>query len=72
MQLHQGSLGGLIYDFVAYPLLPFADIARQVSSALHEMHKYGIVHCDLKKNNVLYEVDENGAIMVYVTDFGVA
>lgn len=36
------------------------------------MARYGIVHCDIKKNNVLYEVDDAGQMRVYVTDFGVA
>lgn len=71
MQLYQGSLSELIEDVKTYPLLPYANIVRQVSSALQDMHRYGIVHCDLKKNNVLYEVVD-GEIKTYITDFGVA
>lgn len=64
MQLYHGSLSGLIEDVAAHQLLPYASITRQVASALQEMHRYGIVHCDLKRNNVLYEVDDSGDIKV--------
>lgn len=36
------------------------------------MARYGIVHCDIEKNNILYDVDERGDINTYITDFGVA
>lgn len=45
-------------------------IAAQVSSALQEMHRYGIVHCDIKCHNILYEFTSQ--LQVCITDFGVS
>ncbi|MFQ6038381.1 MAG: protein kinase, partial [Candidatus Aminicenantales bacterium] len=43
-------------------------IARQICAALHAAHKEGIVHLDLKPQNIM--IDSSGR--VYVMDFGVA
>lgn len=72
MSVYQGSLNGLIEETKQHPLLKYASIAQQVSSGLAEMHKIGIVHCDIKKNNVLYKFDKDEKIRTFITDFGVA
>lgn len=64
-------MSGLIDDVVSWPQLPYVSMAHQVALGLQEMHKYGIVHCDIKKNNVLYEIVD-GQIRTKITDFGVA
>lgn len=70
--MYHGSLSGIIDDLVEWPVLPFVGISRQLASGLTEMHRYGIIHCDIKKNNVLYEVEENGQLHAVITDFGVS
>lgn len=72
MKLYDGSLSSLIDDLILWPVLPFVNISQQVASALAELSRYGIVHCDLKKNNVLYDFNTEGNIRVYITDFGVS
>jgi serine/threonine protein kinase len=55
------------------PLAPYhvAEIGVQVCSALVEMHAKGVIHRDLKRQNLMLEVDEHG-LRVRVLDFGVA
>src|SRR4029077_16099278 len=52
--------------------LPFADVARilsEVSSALAHAHKRGVVHRDIKPQNVLIDAESQRSL---VTDFGIA
>lgn len=71
MRIYRGSLAGLLGD-KSVLVLPFSDIARQIANGLFEMHKYGITHCDIKKNNILYDVTADCRIQVFITDFGVS
>jgi serine/threonine protein kinase len=46
-------------------------ICAQVASGLAAMHAAGVIHCDVKHDNVLVRVDD-GALRVKVIDFGVS
>lgn len=44
------------------------DIARQIMSAMDYIHSYGIIHCDIKPNNILLTEDN----IVKIIDFGIS
>src|SRR4051812_41210931 len=48
------------------------DIAQQVASELSAAHKLGIVHRDIKPDNIVLLRDENGRDLAKVLDFGIA
>jgi hypothetical protein len=65
----------------AQPLLPFAasapaavqmDLLVQLLQALAYLHRRGVVHGDLKPNNILLVTQNDGSTALYVVDFGLA
>ncbi|MEO8844911.1 MAG: serine/threonine-protein kinase [Kofleriaceae bacterium] len=63
-----GSLGSLIRDHGALPLRRAADIGAQILAGLDAAHAAGVVHADIKSDNVLLEAGET----VKIIDFGLA
>lgn len=54
------------------PIVRIVDIVCGVLAALAEAHERGVIHCDLKPENVILERMRGGADLVKVVDFGLA
>lgn len=57
---------------VDLPLTEKVRLVHTVTEAVHEAHRAGLVHRDLKPANILVEPDEDGTLVPYVLDFGIA
>ncbi|MDY7229333.1 serine/threonine-protein kinase [Hyalangium rubrum] len=47
-------------------------LLQEVAAAVHEAHRLGMIHRDLKPGNILVERREDGTWKPYVVDFGLA
>jgi serine/threonine protein kinase len=56
----------------ALPLPRVLRIAEQITSALSEAHRVGVIHRDLKPANIMLSVNAHGDEAVKVVDFGIA
>jgi tRNA A-37 threonylcarbamoyl transferase component Bud32 len=56
----------------ALPLSEVLVVAQQVADALEAVHRRGILHRDLKTENVLVSLRPDGTILAKLIDFGVA
>jgi serine/threonine protein kinase len=66
------SLGDVLAEEGRLPLDWAVDILEQVCSAVHEAHQQGVVHRDLKPDNIWLEPNRLGGYRVKVLDFGIA
>jgi serine/threonine protein kinase/tetratricopeptide (TPR) repeat protein len=63
-----GDLKSLIIERGKIPPLDAVDIIRQICNALHAAHSEGVIHRDLKPQNIM--IDQSGRVVVM--DFGIA
>ncbi len=66
------SMGELIRDAGPMPVPRVVEIARQLCSALDTAHSLGMVHRDIKPDNVLLVRQPGDRDLVKVLDFGIA
>jgi formylglycine-generating enzyme required for sulfatase activity/predicted Ser/Thr protein kinase len=66
------SLGHEIAERGALPLDEIVEITKQICAGLNTAHKLGIVHRDIKPDNVMLARDEEGVLTAKVLDFGIA
>ncbi len=66
------SLTGLIEKEGALPAPRAASILRQAADALQAAHDLGIVHRDIKPDNIMVVQGRDGSDVVKVVDFGIA
>ena len=66
------TLGDVLTEEKSLPLDWVVDILEQVCSAVHEAHQQGIIHRDIKPDNIWLEPNRLGGYRVKVLDFGIA
>ena len=67
-----GDLGRLLQERGAMPPLLAARVCAQVADALHDAHRAGVVHRDVKPTNVLLRDPDTLELHAYLCDFGIA
>ncbi len=63
-----GGLADVLGKSRTMPPVRVAEVGVQVAAALDHAHRHGVVHRDVKPDNVLFDEDGNA----YLTDFGIA
>lgn len=66
------SLADVLHDEGALPMAWVVDVLQQTGSAVEEAHRAGILHRDLKPDNIWLEPNRRGGYTVKVLDFGLA
>ena len=67
-----GDLGHLLQARGAMPPRLGAQVCAQVADALHDAHRAGVVHRDVKPSNVLLRDPDTLDLHAYLCDFGIA
>lgn len=67
-----GSLAHLIQQGVRFTLVDILNISMQACTALSQVHKFGVVHRDVKPSNILINGGGRMPRTVKIIDFGLA
>ncbi|HJQ23939.1 MAG TPA: protein kinase [Blastocatellia bacterium] len=70
--LDGGSLGDMLKERRRLPLPLVTDILEQICLAVGNAHKLGVIHRDLKPDNIWLQPDGRGGYIAKVLDFGLA
>jgi serine/threonine protein kinase len=66
------SLGDMMKEQGALPLALVVDMVEQICLAVGNAHELGVIHRDLKPDNIWLQPDQRGGYIVKVLDFGLA
>ena len=66
------SLASILERAAGLNVVKALNIARQIAQGLYEAHQIGIVHCDIKPDNIMIEMLPIRGTFVHILDFGVA
>ncbi|NJK90659.1 MAG: serine/threonine protein kinase [Blastochloris sp.] len=72
MELVTGPNLQQIIDSVMPAATDFVEIARQALSGLGAIHEKGVIHCDIKPDNLMITLLANGKQRIKIIDFGLA
>ena len=72
MELQEGRSLAEVFDEMQLPIVALVDIARQVLAGLAAAHAAGVVHRDVKPDNVMIVRDVKGDVVVKLVDFGIS
>lgn len=72
MEYFEGEALAELADREPLPLASIVSICAQIAAGLAAMHAAGVIHCDVKHDNVLVIPGERGEPRVKVIDFGVS
>ncbi|MCB9686725.1 MAG: serine/threonine protein kinase [Alphaproteobacteria bacterium] len=73
MELLQGrKLSGWLAERGPLPPEVVADLGCQIAAGLAAAHRVGVIHRDLKPDNVMVSADEEGRLHAVVFDFGLS
>jgi serine/threonine-protein kinase len=66
------TLSDYIRDQWPVPLGTVVDIGVQILAALEDAHASGVIHADIKTDNVIVETRKDGSVRAKVVDYGLA
>ncbi|PKN45500.1 MAG: hypothetical protein CVU59_08865, partial [Deltaproteobacteria bacterium HGW-Deltaproteobacteria-17] len=70
--LNGQDLTELIDEKAPFPIRDTLSILHQIALGLEAAHKRGVIHRDLKPDNIIVVMDEEGGQNVKILDFGIA
>jgi tRNA A-37 threonylcarbamoyl transferase component Bud32/TolA-binding protein len=72
MELQEGRSLAEIFAEMQLPIVALVDITRQLLAGLAAAHAAGVIHRDIKPDNVMIVRDVKGDIVVKLVDFGIS
>jgi serine/threonine-protein kinase len=72
MELQEGRSLADVFDEMQLPIAALVGIARQLLAGLAAAHAAGVVHRDIKPDNVMIVRDVKGDVVVKLVDFGIS